>query len=404
MGEGGVLLQRDTERQVYYNMYAVIIVTVVLAVALHSGFARGNWLVVLFFAALQVFLEENMVSVNERRHISLRIAVILPTIYLCGATQAMLLSAFKGLYDGVKHRKPWRRTMFNSSQFALSTLLASLTREYLGNVLEMTMFGTVVALAGATTVYIFCNTGLVSRIAAVRRRTSWWIEMRAMMGRSFYTQVSSGFLGVLFTLFIMSYGYWGLVVFSALVVNLSLLLKAAAQVGIERIQRKKLEEELLVDDMTGAYNFRHLNNWLCNPSDEVMAVLFMDIDDFAVFNDTYGHAEGDQILRRLVEIINQSVRDDDQVIRYGGDEFVVLLKGMDAEGAQHVAGRIMDNLALLKGSRWVEPITVSLGIAAMPEHTDDKRQLLLMADQAMYQAKELGKNNTRNWSAMVDLA
>ena len=105
-----------------------------------------------------------------------------------------------------------------------------------------------------------------------------------------------------------------------------------------------------------------------------------------------------------MEIINQSVRDDDQVIRYGGDEFVVLLKGMDAEGAQHVAGRIMDNLALLKGSRWVEPITVSLGIAAMPEHTDDKRQLLLMADQAMYQAKELGKNNTRNWSAMVDLA
>src|SRR5690606_36620786 len=112
-------------------------------------------------------------------------------------------------------------------------------------------------------------------------------------------------------------------------------------VSVEREQRKQLEEELVIDEMTGAYNFRYLNNWLGEPSGEAMSLLFMDIDDFALFNDTYGHAEGDKVLALLVETIRKSVREDDHVIRYGGDEFVVLLRGVDAEGARRLAGRIV---------------------------------------------------------------
>jgi len=219
-----------------------------------------------------------------------------------------------------------------------------------------------------------------------------------------FSSWSSGFIGIIFTFFVLRYELLGLLAFSALLIILSWLLQATAEVGAERALRKELEEELIIDEMTGAYNFRHLNNWLSEPSDEAVSLLFMDIDNFAAFNDTYGHAEGDRVLRLLVETIEKSIREGDHVIRYGGDEFVVFLKGMDAEKAKLVAERIMDNLAKLKDPKWKEPITVSLGIAAKPQHSSDKRQLLLFADQAMYNAKNSGKNNVRIYQADRDSA
>lgn len=403
-GDGGVsVLQRDSKR-VHFNMYVVIVLTIVLGVVFYRGFDKFNWLVALFFTALSIFLKESVVNVDERSDMSLGITVILPMIYLCGATPAMLISASKGIYDGLRYKKSWQRTMFNSAQFALSTLLAGITIEYLTSLWGETGIGGVLAMSVATIVYMFFNKGLVARIGAVRRGIPWRTEMAARLGTGFYSHVTSGFIGILFTFFIMSYGYWGMIVFSALVVNLSTLLKAAADVHVERGQRKKLQEELVIDEMTGAYNFRYLNNWLNDPSQTELALLFMDIDDFAIFNNTYGHAEGDKVLRLLVEKIKESIRSEDQVIRYGGDEFVVFLHGMDAEGARQVADRIMDNLATVSNPRWKEPLTVSLGIAAMPQHARDKRQLLLFADQAMYQAKEFGKNNAKMWNIAKDPA
>ena len=140
-----------------------------------------------------------------------------------------------------------------------------------------------------------------------------------------------------------------------------------------------------------------MNNWLSRPSDEKISLLFLDIDDFAVFNNTYGHAEGDKVLKKLVETISANVREGDHVIRYGGDEFVVFLKEMDPAGAKRVADRIARGLAALDDPKWKQPITVSIGIAAKPEQTTDKRELLLFADQAMYLAKDAGKDTIRMW-------
>jgi diguanylate cyclase (GGDEF)-like protein len=378
-------------------MYAIGFITIVLGVIFFDGFDQVNWLVVLFFAALALFLQDSKVNVDESSAISLAVTIILPMIYLCGATAAMLVSAIEGLGDGLRHQKSWQRTMFNSSQFALSTVLAAITFDYLGSWLGPTPLGVGTALMVATVVYIVCNQSLVSFIRSVRKGTAWTVEMATRMGTNIYSNITSGFIGIIFTFFVMSYGYWGLILFSALVVVLSHLLKAASEVSVERGQRELLEGELVLDEMTRAFNFRYLNNWLCEPSDEAISLLFLDVDDFANYNETYGHEEGNEALRMLVGTIKKSVRTDDSVIRYGGDEFVVLLQGMDVRGARRVAGRIRENLALSKRAQGARPITVSLGIAVKPTHTTDKRLLLLYADQAMYQAKEAGKDDIQLW-------
>ena len=393
-----MFVQSQDSRRVHLNMYAITACAVVLGVVFGDGFDQANWLVMLFFAALAVFLHESSVSVTERSDMSLGITIILPMIFLCGATPAMLISAFKGLFDGIKNKKSWQRTMFNSAQFALSTLLAALTARQVGELLGPGNAGLIGALTAGTVVYIICNKSLVARIGSVRWGTTWVTEMSARLGTAFYSHLISGFIGILFTLFIRSYGTLGLLTFSALVVVLSLLLQAAARVSFEREQREQLEEELILDNMTGAYNFRYLNNWLCEPSDEAVSLLFLDVDDFAILNNTYGHGEGNRVLKTLVETTKSCIRSEDSVIRYGGDEFVVLLRDIGAREAWQIAERIRERLATNKHGKRAVPITVSLGIAAKPEHTRDKRQLLLFADQAMYKAKNTGKDNVQMWS------
>jgi len=404
VGFGGDHLPDKLEQKMNRYREAVAVAAVVLGIVFYSGYPEGSWPYIVILAALQIYLHSGSVSIDDRSYISLGTSAILPMILLCGTTPSMLISVFKGVYDGIKYQKAWRRTLFNAGQFALSTLAASLSLEKLTELLGSEGWGLIVAISAATVVYVLCNIGLVRFVVAMAKGVSWWGEFKTSLRVNLFSSWSSGFIGIIFTFFVLRYELLGLLAFSALLIILSWLLQATAEVGAERALRKELEEELIIDVMTGAYNFRHLNNWLSEPSDEAVSLLFMDIDNFAAFNDTYGHAEGDRVLRLLVETIEKSIREGDHVIRYGGDEFVVFLKGMDAEKAKLVAERIMDNLAKLKDPKWKEPITVSLGIVAKPQHSSDKRQLLLFADQAMYNAKNSGKNNIRIYQADRDSA
>jgi diguanylate cyclase (GGDEF)-like protein len=247
-------------------------------------------------------------------------------------------------------------------------------------------------MVGAALTYIIVNILIVTFVISEFTSTSWRARLATVGISGFNSSMGTSFMGLLFTLFVLSYRFWGLLAFGALLVHFAELLKATAVVSGEREKRRELEEELVIDEMTQAYNFRYLSNWLNDSDDAQVGVLFVDIDDFKVFNDLYGHAEGDVVLKTMTETIKKSVRADDQIIRYGGDEFVVLLPGMDSEGAKRVARRIQSNLSKLPYATWKKPITVSIGIASTPEDTTDRRELLLLADQAMYEAKSSGKN------------
>lgn len=393
-----------SENLFYGTIFAITGIAIVLGVVFYSGYSAVNWSFMIVLTVLMFYLQTVVVRIGERMDYSLATAAMLPVIFLYGVTPSMLISALSGIYDGIKHKKEWRRTMFNAAQFAICALLASLSFGYLTNLLGNQGFGLAVAMSAGTAVYIVCNIAFVSLLVAIWRGVSLFTQIKLLNAGVFYNNFSTGFVGVIFSFFVLSYGIWGLLAFSGLLLNLSWLLNAAAVVSTERARRQALEEALVVDEMTGAYNFRYLNNWLSEPSDVNMAVLFLDIDDFCIFNNKYGHAEGDKVLKILVDTINKSVRSADRVIRYGGDEFVVFLNEMDTQGARRVAQRIMENLDSLTDVHLTESITVSIGIATKPYDTKDKHQLLLFADQAMYMAKDKGKNTLQVWSAVKDPA
>ena len=117
-----------------------------------------------------------------------------------------------------------------------------------------------------------------------------------------------------------------------------------------------------------------------------LAVVFMDIDHFKRYNDSYGHAHGDSILRTLAEILSANLRTTDFVARYGGDEFVVLLPETAASEAVAVAESIRRKV------NQEIAVTLSMGVAAYPEMVGDPAQLLEAADQASFSAKRGGRN------------
>ncbi|HEX12970.1 MAG TPA: diguanylate cyclase [Desulfurella acetivorans] len=150
------------------------------------------------------------------------------------------------------------------------------------------------------------------------------------------------------------------------------------------------------DPLTNAYNRLFLDEYLSLLFNETQrnninfACLFIDIDNFKSLNDTYGHKTGDQFLKEIAKIINQNLRENDVCVRYGGEEFVVILKNVPKNVAFSIANRIKNSVEAftLNGIRR----TISIGIAFWPDSCKNFTDCIKNADYAMYQAKKRGKN------------
>ena len=162
-----------------------------------------------------------------------------------------------------------------------------------------------------------------------------------------------------------------------------------------------LEQETVTDPLTGAYNKRFFYEILENSFEDFkrygkkFSIIFIDIDNFKKINDNYGHMTGDLVLKTLVMIIKKTLRKNDLVFRFGGEEFVVLLPETDTENAIAIAERVREEIAKeqieIKQNQTLS-ITVSCGVAAINKDMVNPKDLIEIADNALYKAKKEGKN------------
>lgn len=172
------------------------------------------------------------------------------------------------------------------------------------------------------------------------------------------------------------------------------------------IDRAKKSENMLTarasfDSLTGVYNRETIESAINNEIELIaarknqFAILFVDIDDFKFFNDTYSHATGDQVLRFTATTIKNAIGDNGMAGRYGGDEFIICLRNSDQNDPALFAEQILNTLKDGFDSDSGDHLTVNVSIGISIIHDDSKRvdEIIGMADDAMYKIKKNGKSN-----------
>lgn len=164
---------------------------------------------------------------------------------------------------------------------------------------------------------------------------------------------------------------------------------------------ERIIHETIHDSLTGLFNRTYFNETLEQQISLAkrylndLSILFIDIDNFKEINDTYGHIAGDTALKKTAEIIRREKRDSDTAARYGGEEFVLVMPHTDSSNAMVLGERIrkeIEQTILFYEDKQIH-LTISGGLASFPYDSQDPKQLLAMADSAVYFAKGAGKNN-----------
>jgi len=171
--------------------------------------------------------------------------------------------------------------------------------------------------------------------------------------------------------------------------------------AIENTILYKSKEHLsITDGLTGLYNHRHFQEQLevevkrAQRYDLNLSLIMIDLDHFKEFNDTYGHLEGDTLLRKIAQILKSCLRETDFVARYGGEEFGVILPETNKEGASIASERVRRSISEHTFGEVGAKMTVSLGVASYPDDACFRADLIKKADEALYRAKREGRNRT----------
>lgn len=175
----------------------------------------------------------------------------------------------------------------------------------------------------------------------------------------------------------------------------------ASDISHQKQHEKQLEQQAYYDLLTGLPNRKRLTDELtltiqrCQQMNNVLAVAYIDLDGFKQINDTYGHAVGDQLLMAVAVQMKKTLRESDIVARIGGDEFVALLNvGKELSHSLHLVKRLLHSIAkTIIIDELPLKVSASIGLCFYPQTGEiHAEQLLSLADQAMYQAKQAGKN------------
>ena len=165
--------------------------------------------------------------------------------------------------------------------------------------------------------------------------------------------------------------------------------------------RETLKNQSIRDPQTGLFNRRYMEDSLdrelsrAERSGKPLVVAMLDLDHFKNLNDRFGHSAGDAVLREWSNLLKSKFRGSDIVCRYGGEEFVIILPEITLDSAHqrlNLLRQDLQRMVVRQDGQTIDGITTSIGIAHYPVHGGTNQSLLYAADQALYRAKELGRN------------
>ncbi|MEX0974805.1 MAG: GGDEF domain-containing protein [Bacillota bacterium] len=350
---------------------------------------------ILLYSFLGLAGHHLIVAFPSGQFLSLDDPVTFSALWCFGAPMAILTSVPASLIQFVTRKRGLLNCLFNAGQLTLSTIAAATAAAVLrGLAVAGNEIGEILIVITMIIVFDVVNNCFVSAAIAIDQEQPWssvlrrllFVDRRNSVVLWYFVNVT----GVLLTTYMGKAGT--LLVFIG-------ILALWAQLQFEREAARK-SQEAQTDILTGLFNVRYLEDWMAKEFPKIVSqegtcsMVFVDVDSLKEVNDTHGHDFGDALLVHLGGILRSVVRSDDRVVRYGGDEFLLICQKAGLDEATGIGQRV---LAAIKQT----PLThegqdlsysVSMGVASFPEHSVLSRDLIRMADKAMYLAKKNGGN------------
>jgi len=308
---------------------------------------------------------------------SLATVFVAGTAVIYGWAEATLVAALAQVFVEAARRRAPLRVGYNAGVYALGAAAAGAAASLASSELPA-------ALAAATAFYLV-DLPLVALVIS-----RWAREPFGSLLRRAFASTLTAF-AIMASLSLMLVVLWE----RSWLLSAALLGPLVAVALYQRSAYRELEAMrlALTDPLTGLGNHGHFHERLERGLEEAkssgfpLSVCLLDVDGFKSVNDRFGHPTGDQVLISLAQLLRQ----DGEAFRLGGDEFALLLPGVEPQAASVMADAIRARVAEAR-SRHGEPVEVSIGIAAYPQHAVDQSELVRVADSALYWAKEHGKN------------
>jgi diguanylate cyclase (GGDEF)-like protein/putative nucleotidyltransferase with HDIG domain len=322
---------------------------------------------------------------------SLATVFIVGTAVLYGWPAATLVALLTQLIVESARRRPLMRVAYNTSVYVLAAGAAGLTALPFDGDGFLSLSAAVLL---AATAFYAVNLPLVAAVVARWAREPFLDLLQRAVRSTFVV------FAIMASVSLMLAALWERSPFLAAALAGPLLAIALYQRSVHReLEAVRLA---LTDPLTGLGNHRSFHERLqhdleaADAGQAVLSLCLLDIDNFKEINDRHGHPVGDRVLAHIA----RRLRQNGEAFRLGGDEFALLLPGKGEDDAAAVAEAVLRRIALGGGVRGVE-VTMSAGIAEYPQYGVDRNELLRVADAALYQAKEEGKNQVRIYTPDV---
>ncbi len=369
-----------------------------------------NWAAIVCLATLAALAERFDWSLYGKSRVSVAFAPFLASAALFGVSGVAVVVPVAIIAGSLGARRHATKTAFNFGVLMIAAVATALAFDLFGSAGSAGEWPQVVVPALAASALNYCiNTGLVAAVISLESRRPIGMVWKESFAWLWPHYLVLGLVGVAIAGAYVALGISGFAIFLLPPVMMRLSLKqyvdqTAASIETLRVVNDELQRrnnqlldaraQAATDGLTGLRNHRafheRIRDELRRAEAEAGSVglIILDVDGFKQLNDSLGHMAGDKVLRDLATAITDVVEHRD-AYRYGGDEFAVLLPGLDAQRTAEVAERLRLAVAAEMKN---DGSTVSVGVAAYPDMATSAEELIYTADMAMYWAKSAGKN------------
>ncbi len=400
VGLGGCRVRPSHPWQALVFIYAVDLTAIVLLAVqwpYYWTYDAVQWFSAIVFAAVMAAartmpveaMEDNNILIQYGWYMAVEFAMIatLPVPLAClahvPACPAEMLQRYK-----VGRKEVFRGPDYNASASVICAFVAGHFLEFMLSVTGAPAMWVTLMLLPTAALFMLVQYSMLQVLVMLDRRVPWYktglLHLDSIIGDVIMTLVGA-LIGRLYVL-------------DRSAILLTIVPLALLQRTLERIQQARMVN---YDSKTWLYNYRYLDQALneevrkATQSGRPLSLIFGDMDYLRDINNTYGHLVGDRALRAVAKVFKRYARSVDVPARFGGEEFVLLLPGMTRQEGWEIAERIRRDVAaerLQTEDGGSFSVTISIGLATFPEDATTVQQLIKAADEAVYEAKRLGKN------------